>query len=266
MSEQPLVTATGVQRCRLSDLLRPPRAGGPDVFLADRHAAEAAVAGGTDLVLYYAWRDVLPPRCTLLAGGLAWSADLVVYQDGTLPGGEPFRSTGHWNPGGQLEVFQVLTGRVLIVTATTSATGRLSVEYQECAPGDVAVIPLAAWHLTYAIDGPAMVFNVYTSQASDNGAARAEAGASKYRSAQGPVPVAVIRQGSSLAFIRGSADLREPMAVTCPRWVRDFLPAGTSLTDWLVRAPARELRDFASAAQAAALPGLPAIGEARQPR
>jgi hypothetical protein len=265
MSEQPLVTATGVQRCRLSDLLRPPEAGGPDVFLADRHAAEAAVAGGSDPVLYRAWRDVLPTRGTLLGGGLAWSADLVVYQDGTLPRGEPFRSTGHWNPGGQVEVFQVLTGRALIVTATASAAGRLLVEYRECGPGDVAVVPLAAWHLTYVLDGPAMVFNVYTSQASSNGAARG-AGPSKYRSARGPAPVAVIRQGSALAFIRGSADLGDPVAVTCPQWARDFLPAGASLADWLVRAPAGELRDFADAAKAATPPGWPAIGEARQYR
>jgi hypothetical protein len=266
MSEQPLVTATDVQRCRLSDLLRPPEAGGPDVFLADRHAAEAAVAEGSDPVLYRAWRDVLPTRGTLLGGDPAWSADLVVYQDGTLPGGEPFRSTGHWNPGGQVEVFQVLTGRVLIVTATASAAERLSVEYQECAPGDMAVVPFGAWHLTYVLDGPAMVFNVYTSQASSNGAARAGAGSSKYRSARGPAPVAVIRRGSSLAFIRGSADLGAPVAVTCPQWARGFLPSGASLADWLVGAPAAKLRDFAGAAQAAALPGWPAIGEARQPR
>jgi hypothetical protein len=266
MSEQPLVTATGVQRCRLSDLLRPPQEGGPDVFLADRHAAEAAVARGTDPVLYRAWRDVLPTRDTLLGGGLAWSADLVVYQDGALPGGEPFRSTGHWNPGCQVEVFQVLTGQVFIVAATTSAAGRRSVQYQECGPGDMAAVPLGAWHLTYVLDGPAMVFNVYTSQASGNGAARAAAGASKYRSVQGPVPLAVIRQGGSLAFIRGSAGLGEPLAVTCPQWVRDFLPSGASLADWLVRAPAGELRDFAGAAQAAAPPGWPAIGEARQSR
>lgn len=267
MSEQSLATATGVQQRRLSDLLPAPGAGGPDAFLADRDAAEAAVAAGTDPLLYRAWRDVLPPRAgEPLAGGLAWSADLVVYQDGTLPGGEPFRSTGHWNPGGQLEAFQVLTGRALIVTATASATGRLSAQYQECAAGDVAVVPPAAWHLTYALDGPAMVFNIYTSQASGNGAASAEAGASKYRSARGPVPVAAIRQGSSFTFTRGTAELDEPAAGTCPEWLRSFVPPGASLADWLVRAPAGELRDLAGAAQAAAVPGWPASGEAGRPR
>src|SRR6185437_509380 len=119
------------------DLLPVEGAGGPDVFLADREAALAAVAGGADPVLYRAWRGVLPPRESTPPaerdagpGSLAWLADLVVYQDGTLPGGEPFRSTGHWNPDGQLEVFQALSGRVLIVAAGVGATGQRYVQYQ----------------------------------------------------------------------------------------------------------------------------------------
>jgi len=273
MSEQALASGKAVQR-RLSDLIPPPGTAGPDVFLADRDAAEAAVAGGTDPVLYCAWRDVLPPRASTPlpqnrgagrnpagAGpdGLAWLTDLVVYQDGTLPGGEPFRSTGHWNPDGQLEVFQVLSGRVLIVAAGTSATGLPYVQYQECAAGDVAVVPLAAWHLTYALDGPAMVFNIYTSQGS--GGARAAAGASKYRSGQRPVPVAAIRKGSSFAFTWGTTELAalgEPVAASCPEWLRSFLPQGASLADWCVRAPAGELRELAEAARAAAGSGWPA--------
>jgi hypothetical protein len=265
MSMQALASGAAVQR-RLSDLLPPPGAAGPDVFLADPAAVLAAVAGGTDPMLYRAWRNVLPPReSTPLAeddagpDGLAWLADLVVYQDGTLPGGEPFRSTGHWNPDGQIEVFQVLSGRVLIVAAGTSATGRRYVQYQECGVGDVAVVPLAAWHLTYALDGPAMVFNIYTSQGSS--AVRAAAGASKYRSGRGPVPVAVIRKGSSFAFTWGTTGpgaLGEPTAASCPGWVRSFLPPGASLADWCVRAPAGELRELAGAARAAAGSGWPA--------
>lgn len=258
MSVQAFDPGAAVQR-RLSDLHPVEGAGGPDVFLADREAALAAVAGGTDPVLYRAWRGVLPRReGTPPAergagpGGLAWLADLVVYQDGTLPGGEPFRSTGHWNPDGQLEVFQALSGRVLIVAAGTSVTGRRYVQYQECAAGDVAVVPLAAWHLTYALEGPAMVFNICTSL--DGSGAQAAAGGSKYRSGRGPVPVAAIRKGSSFAFTWGTNEpdaLGQPMAASCPGWVRSFLPPGASLADWCVRAPAGELRELAVAARAA---------------
>lgn len=265
MSVQAPDPGAAVQR-RLSDLLPVAGAGGPDVFLADREAALAAVAGGTDPVLYRAWRDVLPPReCTppvehgAEPDALAWLADLVVYQDGTLPGGEPFRSTGHWNPDGQLEVFQVLSGRVLIVAAGTSVTGRRYVQYQECGAGDVAVVPLAAWHLTYALDGPAMVFNIYTRQGS--GGAQSAAGASKYRSGRGPVPVAAVRKGSSFAFTWGTTEPAVPCrpgAASCPGWVRSFLPPDASLADWCVNAPAGELRELAQAAEAAAGSGWPA--------
>jgi hypothetical protein len=262
MSVQAPACGAAVQR-RLSDLL-PLEAAAGNVFLADREAALAAVACGTDPVLYRAWRDVLPPRgSTPLAehdagpDGLAWLADLVVYQDGTLPGGEPFRSMGHWNPDGQLEVFQVLSGRVLIVAAGTSATGRGYVQYQECGAGDVAVVPLAAWHLTYALDGPAMVFNIYTSQGS--GGSQVAAAASKYHSARGPVPVAAVREGSSFAFTWGTtgpAALGEPVAASCPEWLRSFLPPGASLADWCVRASSGDLRELAEAGQAAASSGV----------
>lgn len=268
MSEQAFASGKTIQR-RLSDLIPRPGSIGPDVFLADRDAVRAAVADGADPVLYRAWRDVLPPRTsTPLPGtqdtgpdGLAWLADLVVYQDGTLPGEEPFRSTGHWNPDGQLEVFQVLSGRALIVTADASATGRPCVRYQECTPGDLAVVPFAAWHLTYALDGPAMVFNIYTSQGSG---AQAAAGVSKYRSRRGPVPVAAIREGNSFALTWGTAErdaMSEPTATACPEWLRSFLPPGASLADWCVRAPSAELRELAEAAQTAADSGWPTRDE-----
>ena len=260
MSEQALASSTTVQR-RLSGLLPSPGSGGPEVFLADRDAVAAAVAGGTDPLLYQAWRDVLPPRATPpapgkqspehgpagTADGLTWSADLVVYQDGTLPGGEPFRSTGHWNPEGQVEVFQVLCGRVLIVAAGTSAARGPYAQYQECVAGDVAVVPLAAWHLTYALDGPAAVFNIYSSQGGNSTAATG-AGPAKYRSGQGPVPVAAVRRGSSYAFTWGTTERVAPcelVAAACPEWLGSFLPAGASLADWCTRAQDGELLQLA---------------------
>lgn len=255
---------------RLSDLLPGGGIPGPDVFFADLAATRAAAATGFDPVLYHAVRDVLPPRISSPApadgdgqGGLTWSADLVIYQDGTLPGGEPFRSVGHWNPARQLEIFQVLSGRVLMISTGTSVSGRPYARYQECRAGDVAVVPFGGWHLTYALDGPAMVFNTYTSRcgAADpqSGAGSEPAGMSKYRSRRGPAQIAAACQNGGIGFVMGPEASRsgEPTAVSCPDWLRVFLPQGTSLPDWFVQAPDAELRGLTAAAQVAARSGWP---------
>jgi hypothetical protein len=139
----------------LSDLLDHYRSPGRPVFLTDsvlRHA------GNSDPLLYTAWRDVLPPR---QAAGTDWFADLVIYQPGELPGGELHRSTGHWNSPAQLEVFQTVTGRTLMITAWRDSGGSPVLRYQECGPGGLAAVPFGAWHLTLVLDGPAAVFNLY---------------------------------------------------------------------------------------------------------
>jgi len=140
---------------RLSDLLDYRRAGGP-VFLA---GDVLRLAGTGDRVLYTAYRDVLPPR---QASGTNWFADLVIYQGGELPGGELNRSAGHWNSPAQLEVFQTVSGRTLLITAWRTAGGQPMLRYQVCAPGTLAAVPFGAWHLTLVLDGPAAVFNLYT--------------------------------------------------------------------------------------------------------
>jgi hypothetical protein len=115
-------------------------------------------AGTSDPVLYTAWRDVLSPR---QAAGTEWFADLVIYQPGDLPGGELHRSTGHWNSRAQLEVFQTVSGRTLMITAWRDSDGKPVLRYQECGPGGLAAVPFGAWHLTLVLDGPAAVFNLY---------------------------------------------------------------------------------------------------------
>ncbi len=142
---------------RLSDLLACTDATPASVYLADAAAARTA---DTDRPLYTAYRDILPPRRT--PDG-PWFADLVVYEPGSLPGGELHRSTGHWNTPAQLEIFQCLTGRILMLTAIEieGPTGP-QVRYQECGPGELAAVPFGAWHLTLVLDGPAAVFNLYT--------------------------------------------------------------------------------------------------------
>jgi len=140
---------------RLSDLLACHRSPGHPVFLT---GSVLRNAGTSDPVLYTAWRDVLPPR---RAAGTDWFADLVIYQPGELPGGELHRSTGHWNSPAQLEIFQTVTGRTLMITAWRDNDSRPLLRYQECGPGGRAVVPFGAWHLTLVLNGPAAVFNLY---------------------------------------------------------------------------------------------------------
>lgn len=269
------LTVTGMRRIeaverRMSDLLPGDGPTGPEVFLADVAAIQAASAAGSDQVLYCAMRNVLPPRITSPvpaddgSGGLTWSADLVIYRDGVLPGGEPLRSIGHWNPAAQLEIFQVLCGRVVMVTSGTSISGRPFAQYQECRADDVAIVPFGAWHLTYVLDGPAVVFNIYTSPCGalgpQSGAESEFARMAKYRSGRGPAQIAVVREKGGLRFVMGPKSSRtgEPAAVCCPDWLRMLLPEGSSLPGWCMHAPDAGLRELAAAAQVAAGSGWPA--------
>jgi hypothetical protein len=206
---------------RLSDLLACHRSPGHPVFLTDtalRHA------GTSDPILYTAWRDVLPPR---QAAGTDWFADLVVYQPGELPGGELHRSTGHRNSSEQLEVFQTVTGRTLMITAWQDSDGVPVLRYQECGPGGLAAVPFGAWHLTLVLDGPAAVFNLYcdlpdagTPAATGRHAATREQ--DKYRS--GPaVEITARRTGRGFTLAGSERGLRtwgpgEPAAE--PGWLR----------------------------------------------
>lgn len=139
----------------LSDLLEHHDSDGSPVFLTDNVLHHA---GTDDPVLYTAFRDVLPPR---QASGIEWFADLVVYKPGELPGGELNRSTGHWNSLSQLEVFQTVSGRTLMITAWRTDGGQPMLRYQVCPPDTLAAVPFGAWHLTLVLDGPAAVFNLY---------------------------------------------------------------------------------------------------------
>lgn len=117
-------------------------------------------------ILYRAVRNILPPRIksftTAANEESFWYADLVVYRKGILPTHEPFRSIGHWNTSNQIEIFQALDGVVGIITAERQPTGNNVVTFQKYAPGDLCIIPPGAWHLTYVLNGPATVINLYT--------------------------------------------------------------------------------------------------------
>jgi hypothetical protein len=222
---------------RLSDLLDKGEGPAPDVLFADSATVAAAVAEGHDLRLYHAVRDILPRRTTDSdgppgggSGATTWAADLVVYQDGTLPDGEPVRSIGHWNPADQLEIFQVLSGRVLMLSCVLDESGDGShVSLQECEAGDLAVVPFGAWHLTYVLSGPAMVINIYSGPA---GASHDMSG--KYRSPRGPAEITATRSGAGYdlalsPWLRKACG--DPVRVTSPAWLRAHLPASGLLSD-----------------------------------
>jgi hypothetical protein len=214
---------------RLSDLLQRHNAG-DTVFVTDD---VLSYRGGHDPLLYTAHRDVLPPRT---ACGSDWFADLVEYQPGQLPGGELIRSTGHWNTPTQLEIFQTLVGRVLMLAAWRTGSGEPVLTYQRCDAGELAVIPFGGWHLTLVLDGPAAVFNFYTDLPAETAPphqAPAAGDRGKYRRAA-PVELTAVRARDGFA-ITGSADglavWGAAQSVSEPAWLRDIV-AGTSLADF----------------------------------
>ncbi len=161
LDENEVLTATGhqtmVRTRHLSDLLG--IGGDQPAPLADREAALALLQEeGQDPVLYRALRDIFPARtdtCTPVR------ADLVVFENGTLPGGEPYRSLGHWNPPGQVEAFEVLSGRIIMLIAGISPSGVPFCYAKPLSAGDQLAVPLGVWHVSYALEGPAVVFNMY---------------------------------------------------------------------------------------------------------
>jgi hypothetical protein len=217
----------------LSDLL------GTDGYFADRTALTARQ--DYDPVLYHAIRDFLPPRekaskhC-VPAGPAEHTgrdhlfADLVVYQPGILPGDEPFRSTGHWNLPGQLEIFQTLTGRVLMLVGGQTRDGVPFLYEQVCGPGDLMAVPFGIWHVTYVLDGPAVVFNLMT-EVGDAGQVVAHPGEEKYRRAS-PIAVTARRRSGRHEYVgEGLRSWGRPLGAPRTEWLQSLLAPGESLAD-----------------------------------
>lgn len=219
----------------LSDLL------GAETYLADRSAARP----GYNPVLYHAIRDFLPPRektgkLCVPASSPSYEqasthdhlfADLVVYQPGTLPGGEPFRSTGHWNLPGQLEIFQTLTGRVVMLVGGHTRDGSPFLYEQICGPGELMAVPFDVWHVTYVLDGPAAVFNL-TTEVGDARQVVAHPGEEKYRRGS-PIEVTARRHPEGgHEYVGAGLDLwGRPTGAPRTDWVRSLLAPGESLAD-----------------------------------
>jgi hypothetical protein len=149
-----------------------------------------------DLLLYEAQRDIVAARGTAGFEG-CWRVDRVHYPGVDLPSGEPDRSTGHWNPAGQWEVFEVERGEVVML-ARMPGPGQ-PVELVHCAAGSVVVLRPGVWHLTYAPAGPAWVSNAYTSQpqASHDG---------KYFSRRSTIRCGLYRDGGQVCVYQRGAD------------------------------------------------------------
>jgi hypothetical protein len=220
-------------RRHLTDLLT--AGGSQPLHLADRAAAQAAIEDGQNPLLYRAVRDVFPSRA--ITDGRV-RADLVVYEPGTLPGGEPYRSLGHWNLPTQLEVFQFLTGRMAMVVAGETASGQRFVYFQVCQSGDTVAVPLSVWHVSYVLDGPAAVFNI----SADLHTPVNTSGYDKYRRGA-PVGVTLCRQGESVQPISTPDTLQawgEPEGPPRADWLAEWLPEGQSLASMHLSAPARQ--------------------------
>lgn len=153
------VAVRSVVLTRVSDLLA--RAEHPGVRLPHPDRLRAEAGAGVDRILYVAHRD-LHVR-TVAQGpdaGRVWRGDLVCYTGGSLANGEPVRSIGHWNTPGQTEIFQVQSGRVVMVVALPGEPQWLSAA--EYTAGEVCAVPAGAFHLTYAPGEAATVYNIYT--------------------------------------------------------------------------------------------------------
>jgi hypothetical protein len=234
----------------LRDLLAGADADG-SVCLAHSDEVRAMLNRGIDPHLYLAYRDIAAPRSKTgqpidgAHGTCAWFADLVVYTAANL-GGSPElgRSLGHWNTPAQVEIFQCLSGRVLMLHTNIDDDGNSTMDYHVCRAGDHVVIPFGAWHLTVVLDAPAAVFNIYTDVADLlTGHTSREAVDSdlKYRVAPAP-ELTVARTASKVAVVGSSRELTErPLRHgEFPSWAEALLmPSG--LAALYRHAPAAEL-------------------------
>ncbi|WP_410646409.1 hypothetical protein [Amycolatopsis sp. cmx-4-54] len=221
----------------LRDLLAGADADGA-VYLLDPDQARTMLDRGVNPQLYLAYRDIAAPRTKTgqpvngADGTHAWFADLVVYTAANLgPSPEPGRSLGHWNTPAQVEIFQCLSGRVLLLHTNIDDAGNSRMDYHVCQAGDHVVIPFGAWHLTVVLDAPAAVFNIYTDVAEIlTGHTSRDAVDSdlKYRAAPAP-ELTITRTASTFAVAGTQHELTErPLRRgESPTWARDLLmPSG----------------------------------------
>jgi len=106
-------------------------------------------------VLYRADRNVQVQRTGI---GEFWHADHVHYSAGSMPNGEPIRSIGHWNRADQAEIFQVTSGRVVMVVVLPESPHTVFMATYH--PGEWCVMPFGVYHITYSPWVESSVFNI----------------------------------------------------------------------------------------------------------
>ncbi len=145
----------------LSDLVRLAQHDGVRVH---ELATLRAAADRRDQLLYRCRRNVQTRQVPGPDGEpVSWHADEIRYQCGELPNGEAVRSLGHWNPDDQVEVFEVLSGRVVILVVFPDEPAVVSAATY--GPGHACVLPPGVFHLTYSPWEPSTVFNIYNESA-----------------------------------------------------------------------------------------------------
>lgn len=205
--------------------------GGPDVV-------RTAIGRDVDPQLYLAYRDIASPRrkvrqpSGVAEGAGAWFGDLIVYTAAHLGSGPDLgRSLGHWNTPAQLEIFQCLSGRILMLHTNVDHDGNSTMDYHVCRAGDHVVIPFGAWHLTAVLDAPATVFNIYTDVTdllSGHTSREAVDRDLKYRVAPAP-ELTIARMDSTIAAVGSRRELTErPLRRgEAPDWAEALLmPSG----------------------------------------
>jgi hypothetical protein len=222
----------------MSDLVAAARRGAaavPDLPLLGR-----VLDAGCDPVLYTGYRDLVPPG----RPDLAIKADLVAYAGGPLPDGQPGRSIGHWNTPGQIEIFQVLTGRVLMATAHHDGH-ELRFRHQIAAAGDLMAVPAGHWHLTLVLEqSPALVFNIYLDphdhRPSMPSAGRTAAFGPKYAPGPHRVPALALAASSQRSAVHVADDTARRSQSTPPlTWLNAII--GRDLASWMRQATAERV-------------------------
>lgn len=178
-----------------------------------------ATVEDADHVLYRAQRDVLAPRSGADGHGRPprrWRLDRVFYPAEDLPSGELNRSTGHWNPSDQWEIFQVDRGEVVLVVRAPGP-GRPT-ELVRCGAGTVLPLLPGSWHLTYVWQGPAVVTNAYSVTAE-------HAAPEKKYFTRGPLRCGLRREGREVVVFR---DLTDPVQDNGPPVWQSAEPRGAS--------------------------------------
>lgn len=195
----------------LSDLVRLAQHDGVRVH---ELATLRAAAGERDQLLYRCRRNVQVRQVRGPDGEqVTWRADEIRYQCGALPSGEAVRSLGHWNPEDQVEVFEVRSGRVVILVVFPEDLTTVSAA--SYGPGQACVLPPGVFHLTYSPWEPSTVFNIY------NESGHRATGDSKYLGA--PPPQRALVQGAD----GWSLTPAEPEPATAPLGFGFPGPAGS---------------------------------------